>query len=29
MVDQLEDDVRERIGRVHALVRAEELGPNG
>lgn len=28
IVDQLEDDVRERIGRVHALVRAEELGPS-
>jgi len=29
VVDQLEDDVREGIGRVHALVRAEELGSSG
>jgi adenine phosphoribosyltransferase len=29
VVDQLEEDVRERIGRVHSLVRAEELGPSG
>lgn len=29
VVDQLEDDVRSRIGRVQALVSAEELGPSG
>jgi adenine phosphoribosyltransferase len=28
VVDQLSDDARARIGRVHALVRAEELGPS-
>jgi adenine phosphoribosyltransferase len=28
VVDQLEDAVRERIGRVQALVSAEELGPS-
>ncbi len=29
VVDQLDEAVRERIGRVHALVSAEELGPSG
>jgi adenine phosphoribosyltransferase len=29
IVDQLEGEVRERIGRVQSLVRAEELGPSG
>ena len=28
VVDQLEDEVRERIGHVHSLVRAEDLGPS-
>lgn len=28
VVDQLEAEARERIGRVHALVSAEELGPS-
>lgn len=28
VVDQLEDAMRERIGTVHSLVRAEELGPS-
>jgi adenine phosphoribosyltransferase len=28
VVDQLEDEVRDRIGRIHALVAAEDLGPS-
>jgi adenine phosphoribosyltransferase len=28
VVDQLEDDVRRRLGRVHALVSHEQLGPS-
>jgi adenine phosphoribosyltransferase len=28
VVDQLEDEVRDRIGRVHALVAAADLGPS-
>jgi adenine phosphoribosyltransferase len=29
VVDQLEDAARERLGSVHALVTADELGPSG
>lgn len=29
VVDQLEDEVRERIGYVHALIREDELGSSG